>query len=206
MNSYKHWSHINKSHAFKTEHKWTQWIIEFLYRTIHKKNLPFIDPFNFVLLAFWYKTLIFPTESGPKWLSSMFLITFPWEQMKVQLLLRLQVIALSTRCRTNLHPSTAWGDFIKANSFASASSISNSWSGLWNRIGSNWYAVLVYGKCCCVEPIGIIESAPRAADDTSINWSPSLTVNLDVQNFSWSERKVDYCMFLQGLMNESFFL
>jgi hypothetical protein len=120
-----HWNHIkNKSHAFKMEHKWIQWIIEFIYRTIHKKNLPFIDHFDFVLLAFKYKTLIFPTESGLKWLSSMFLITFPWEQMKVQLLLRLQVTALSTWCQTNLHPSMAWGDFIKANSFASASSIS----------------------------------------------------------------------------------
>ena len=189
MNSYNHWSHIkNKSHAFKMEHKWIQWIIEFIYITIHKKNLPFIDPFDFVLLAFWYKMLIFPTESGPKWLSSMFLITFPWEQMKVQLLLWLQVIALSTRCRTNLHPSTAWGDFIKANSFASASSISSSWSRLLNRIGSNWYTVPVYGKCGRAKPIGIVESAPRAADDTSINWLPSLTVNLEVQIFSWSER------------------
>ncbi len=93
------------------------------------------------------------------------------------------------RRRTNLHPSMAWGNFIEANSFASASSISNSWSGLWNRIGSNRYTVPVYGKCGHVEPMGIVEeSATRAADDTSINWSPSLTVNLEVQNFSWSER------------------
>jgi hypothetical protein len=33
-------------------------------------------------------------------------------------------------CQTNLHPSTAWGDFIKENSFASASSRSNALSGL----------------------------------------------------------------------------
>ncbi len=132
--------------------------------------------------------LIYPTESGLKWLSSIFLITFLWEQMKVQLLLLLQVIALLTWCQINLHPSTAWGDFIKANSFASTSSISNSWSGLWNRIGSNQYTVPVYGKCGRVKPIGIVESAPQAADDISINWLPSLTVNLEVQNFSWSER------------------
>ncbi len=124
-----------------------------------------------------------------KYISSMFLITFPWKQMKVQLLLQLQVIALSTWCQTNLHPSTAWGDFIKANSFASASSISNSWLGVWNRIGSNWYIVPVYGKCCRVEPIGIVDDGPWAADDTSINWLPSLTVNFEVQNFNLSERQ-----------------
>ncbi len=82
-----------------------------------------------------------------------------------------------------------WGDFIKANSFASASLISNSWSGIWNRRGSNRYIVPVYGNCCCVEPIEIVDNSSRAADDTSIHSLPSLSVNLEVQNLSWSVRE-----------------
>ncbi len=172
MNSFNQWIHIDIN---------TQ-----------KKNLPLIDPFDFILLASWKVTLIYPTKSGPKWLSLIFLVTFLWEQMKAQLLLRLQVTALSTQCQINLHPSMAWGDFIKANSFASASSISNSWSGLWNRIGSNWYIVPAYEKCCCVELIGILDDGPQAADDTSINWLPSLTVNLEVQHLNDQKGEVDY--------------
>ena len=108
MNSMNKWIHIDINTQYDFTFDWS---------------------FQLCPFGIWYTTLIFPTESGPKWLSSMFLITFLLEKMKVQLLLRLQVMALLTRCWTNLHPSTAWGDFIKANSFAIASSISNSWSG-----------------------------------------------------------------------------
>ncbi len=163
-----------------------QWIH---IKYVPHKKIPFIYPFGFFPLAFWYVTLIFPTESGASWISLIFLITFSWDQMKVQLLFWSQVTALSTLCQTNLHQSTPWGDFIKENSFAPASSRSISLLGWWKIIGSNWYTVPVYRKFCCVAPIGIVDDGPQVADDTSINWLPSLTVNLDIQNFNWSDRQ-----------------
>ncbi len=160
-----------------------------------QKNIsPFTeDPFNFMHLACWKVTLRFPTESEPKWLSSMYLITIPWEQLNVQVLFLLQVSDWSTRFLTNLHRSLVMGDFINESSFLSTALILKSVSFvfalvLWNIIGSNWFTVPEYRKFCCVAPVWIVDDDPPAANDTSINWSPSLTINLEDQNFNSSDK------------------
>jgi hypothetical protein len=89
--------------------------------------------------------------------------------MKVQLLFLLQVTAYSTLCQTNLHPSTAWGDFIKRPAFFRIIKI----KFVIGVVEDQWIK-LVHSTCIwkillCVVPIRTVDDGPQAADDTSIN-------------------------------------
>ncbi len=142
------------------------------------KNLPFTAlSWDLTRFKYWTQTFDFPTESGKNWLWSISFVNTPWEQTKVHAHFLEVVDVLFTRLATNLHPSMQLGDLsiLQSDSLESIPK---------KRFSSKQYFVQEYSIFWVGEiPKGKVEIYPWAAKETSMDLSPWVTTNFDVQVF-----------------------